>query len=67
MICLGYPAIQVQTADEDILPIDSVFLLKSGARAKLIYRSGSMVIIEVEKLASDWTEWSEAKVRIARD
>jgi hypothetical protein len=49
---------------EDIPAIDSVFYLKSGARARLLYRSGSMVIVEVEKHCSDWIEWSEVKARM---
>ena len=50
---------------EDIPPIKSVFELKSGARAKLVDRSGSMVIVEVEDSRSDWIEWREVKARIA--
>ena len=38
---------------------------KSGARAQLVDRSGSMVIVEVEEYRSDWIEWSEVKARIA--
>jgi hypothetical protein len=49
----------------DIPPIQTVFDLKSGVRAKLVDRSGSMVIIEIEKSRSDWIEWSEVKPRIA--
>ena len=45
--------------------IESVFDLKSGLRAKLVDRSGSMVIIEIDKYRSDWIEWSEVKARIA--
>lgn len=54
-----------QVVREDIPPIKSVFHLKSGARAKLADRSGSMVIIEVEKYSSDWIEWREVETRIA--
>ena len=50
---------------EDIPPIKSVFDLKSGVRAKLVDRSGSMVIVEVQEYRSDWIEWSEVKRRIA--
>jgi hypothetical protein len=50
---------------DDIPPIKSVFDLKTGARAKLVDRSGSMVIVEVEEQRSDWIEWSEVKARIA--
>lgn len=50
---------------DDIPTIKSVFDLKSGARAKLVDRSGSMVIIEIDKYRSDWIEWSEVKARIA--
>ena len=32
----------------DIPPVQTVFNLKSGVRAKLVDRSGSMVIIEVQ-------------------
>jgi hypothetical protein len=49
----------------DIPPITSVFDLKSGVRAKLLDRSGSMVIVEVEHYRSDWIEWREVKARIA--
>jgi hypothetical protein len=55
----------MQVAVDDIPPLYSVFDLKSGARAKLVDRSGSMVMIEVEKYRSDWIEWSEVKARIA--
>ncbi len=55
----------MQVAVDDIPPLYSVFDLKSGARAKLVDRSGSMVMIEVEKSRSDWIEWSEVKARIA--
>ena len=54
-----------QVADEDIPPIKSVFDLKSGVRAKLVDRSGLMVIVEVRDYRSDWIEWSEVKARIA--
>jgi hypothetical protein len=50
---------------EDIPPVKSVFDLKSGVRAKLVDRSGSMVIVEVQDYRSDWIEWSEVKARIA--
>ena len=56
---------KMQIYRDDIPPIKSVFELKSGARAKLVDRSGSMVIIEVEDYRSDWIEWSEVKARIA--
>jgi hypothetical protein len=49
----------------DIPPVRSAFDLKSGARARLVDRSGLMVIIEVEKYRSAWIEWSEVKARIA--
>ena len=39
-----------QVVGEDIPPVKSVFELKSGARARLVDRSGSMVIVEVERL-----------------
>jgi hypothetical protein len=55
---------KMQAVATDIPPIQTVFDLKSGARARLIDRSGSMVIIEVEKSRSDWIEWSEVKPRI---
>jgi hypothetical protein len=55
----------LQVVGNDIPPIQSVFDLKSGARAKLVDRSGSMVIIEVEDHRSDWIEWTEVKARIA--
>ena len=54
-----------QFVGDDIPTIESVFDLKSGARAKLVDRSGSMVIIEIDKYRSDWIEWSEVKTRIA--
>ena len=56
---------KMQIVGEDIPPIKSVFNLKSGARAKLVDRSGSMVIVEVEDYRSDWIEWNEVKARIA--
>ena len=56
---------ETQIVGEDIPPIESVFDLKSGARAKLVDRSGSMVIIAVEEYRSDWIEWREVKDRIA--
>jgi phage baseplate assembly protein gpV len=34
-------------------------------RAKLVDRTGSMVIVEVQEHRSDWIEWSEVKARIA--
>jgi hypothetical protein len=54
-----------QVAGEDIPPIKSVFDLKSGVRAKLVDRSGLMVVVEVQDYRSDWIEWSEVKARIA--
>ena len=54
----------MQVIGEDIPPIKSVFDLKSGVGAKLVDRSGSMVIVEVEGYRSDWIEWSEVKARI---
>jgi hypothetical protein len=56
---------KMQVVGTDIPPIQTVFDLKSGVRAKLVDRSGSMVIIEVEKRRSDWIEWSEVDARIA--
>jgi hypothetical protein len=56
---------KMRIVGEDIPPIKSVFELKSGARAKLVDRSGSMVIVEVEDYRSDWIEWNEVKARIA--
>ena len=53
-----------QVVGEDIPPIESVFDLKSGVRAKLVDRSGSMVIVEVQEYRSDWIEWSDVKARI---
>jgi len=55
----------IKQVGEEIPPIESVFHLKSGARAKLADRSGSMVIVEVDDYRSDWIEWSEVKARIA--
>jgi hypothetical protein len=55
----------MQVVGEDIPPVKSVFELKSGARARLVDRSGSMVIVEVEHYRSDWIEWREIKERIA--
>ena len=57
---------KTQIVDEDVPPVQSVFDLRSGARAKLVDRSGSMVIVEVEKYRSDWIEWSEVKARMRR-
>jgi hypothetical protein len=56
---------KMQIVGEDIPPVRSEFELKSGARAKLVDRSGSIVIVEVEACRSDWIEWSEVKARIA--
>jgi len=58
-------AANTQVVGDDIPPIESVFDLKSGVRAKLADRSGSMVIVEVEHYRSDWIEWREVKARIA--
>ena len=58
-------ASNIQVVGAYIPPITSVFDLKSGVRAKLVDRSGSMVIIEVEHHRSDWIEWREIKERIA--
>ena len=58
-------AANTQVVGEDIPPVKSVFDLKSGVRAKLVDRSGSMVIVEVEQYRSGWIEWSEVKARIA--
>jgi hypothetical protein len=55
----------MQVVGNDIPPVESVFDLKSGVRAKLVDRSGSMVIVEVQEYRSDWIEWSEVKARIA--
>jgi hypothetical protein len=52
-------------AVDDLPPLETVVDLKSGARAKLVDRSGSMVMIEVEQYRLDWIEWSEVKARIA--
>jgi hypothetical protein len=54
-----------QVVGNDMPPVESVFDLKSGVRAKLVDRSGSMVIVEVKEYRSDWIEWSEVKARIA--
>jgi hypothetical protein len=56
---------KMQVISDDIPPIKSVLDLKSGARAKLLDRSGSMVIVEVDDCRSDWIEWREVKARIA--
>jgi len=56
---------KMRVVGEDIPPVQSVFELKSGARARLVDRSGSMVIVEVEEHRSDRIEWSEVKARIA--
>ena len=56
---------EAQIVGDDIPPIESVFDLKSGVRAKLVDRSGSMVIIAVQDYRSDWIEWREVKARIA--
>jgi len=45
---------KTQLVGDDIPTIESVFDLKSGVRAKLVDRSGSMVIIEIDKYRSDW-------------
>jgi hypothetical protein len=58
-------AADTQVVGQDIPPVKSVFDLKSGVRAKLVDRSGSMVIVEVQDYRSDWIEWSEVKARIA--
>ena len=58
-------AANAQVVGEDIPPVTSVFDLKSGVRAKLVDRSGSMVIVEVEQYRSGWIEWREVKARIA--
>ena len=57
-------AANIQVVGSDIPPVQTVFDLKSGVRAKLVDRSGSMVIIEVQDYRSDWIEWSEVKARI---
>ena len=56
---------KMQNFAEDVPPVSSVFILKSGARGKLVDRSGSMVIVEVEDYRTDWIEWNEVKERIA--
>ena len=56
---------KMQIVADDIPPVKSVFDLKSGVRAQLLDRSGSMVIVEIEGYHSDWIEWSEVKARIA--
>ena len=56
---------EIQIVGDDIPPIESVFDLKSGARARLVDRSGSMVIVAVQDHRSDWIEWREVKARIA--
>ena len=58
---------KTQFVGDDIPAIESVFDLKSRARAKLVDRSGSMVIIEVDRYRSDWIEWSEVRARIAKN
>lgn len=58
-------AANAQLVGQDIPPLKSVFDLKSGVRATLVDRSGSMVIVEVQEYRSDWIEWSEVKERIA--
>jgi hypothetical protein len=58
-------AANTQAVGADIPPITSVFDLKSGVRARLVDRSGSMVIVAVQDYRSDWIEWSEVKERIA--
>jgi hypothetical protein len=60
-------AANTQVVCDDIPPIKSVLRLKSGVRAKLADRSGSMVIVEVEDYRSDWIEWREVKARIAAE
>ncbi len=52
-------------ANETAVRLRLIFDLKSGLRAKLVDRSGSMVIIEIDKYRSDWIEWSAVKARIA--
>jgi len=54
-----------EDVNKDIPPVQTVFNLKSGVRAKLVDRSGSMVIVEVQDHRSDWLEWSEVKARIS--
>jgi len=58
-------AATTQVVGDDIPPIESFFDLKSGVRAKLVDRSGSMVIVGVQDYRSDWIEWREVKARIA--
>ena len=58
-------AAELQVVGQDIPAIHTVFNLKTGARAKLIDRGGSMVIVGVEKRPSDCVEWSGVKDRIA--
>lgn len=53
-----------QVVGNDIPPLESFFDLKSGVRAKLVDRSGSMVIIQVQEYRSDWIEWREVKARV---
>jgi hypothetical protein len=52
-------------AVDHIPPLETVFDLKSGSRAKLVDRTGSMVMIKVEKYRLYWIECSEVKARIA--
>ena len=42
---------KTQSVGDEIPTIESVFDLKSGVRAELVDRSGSMVIIEIDKLS----------------
>ena len=56
---------KTQIVGDAIPPVGSIFDLKSGARVKLVDRSSSMVIVEVEKHRSNWIEWIEVKERIA--
>lgn len=56
---------EIQVVGQDIPVIYSTFYLKSGVRARLVDRSGSLVILEVDRSRSDWIEWSEVKSRIA--
>ena len=56
---------KMQIFRDDIPAVESAFNLKSGVRARLADRSGSMVVIEVEGFRSDWIKWSEVKARIA--
>lgn len=64
MIWLNGQYGEIQIVGADIPPLYSTFLLKSGVRARLIDRSGSMVMVEVEKHRSEWIEWTEVKARI---